>query len=64
MNGIVAVLLLSASIALQADDLRAELQAHFDQACQSGKFKSAASVTVDGKILFAAACGGSYIMEG
>jgi CubicO group peptidase (beta-lactamase class C family) len=49
--------LLSASVVIHAADLKSELQANFDQACQSQKFMGAASLTVNNKIVFSAACG-------
>jgi len=49
--------LLVASVALHAADLHSALQNHFDQACQSRKFMGASSLTVNGKNVFAAACG-------
>ena len=57
MIGTAAVFLFASSVVLQAAGVRTELQMHFDQACQSGKFMGAASVTVDGKTLFSGACG-------
>ena len=49
--------LLVASVAVHAADLHGALQSHFDQACQSKKFMGAASLTVNGKTVFASACG-------
>src|SRR5258707_12997275 len=57
MTGNAAVFLFAASVALQAADLKVELQTHFNEACQSQKFMGAASLTVDGKIIYSAACG-------
>jgi CubicO group peptidase (beta-lactamase class C family) len=57
MTGNAAVFLFAASIVLQAADLKVKLQTHFDETCQSENFMGAASLTVDGKTIYSAACG-------
>ena len=51
------LLLAGASTLCVSADLPGELQSHFDQACLGQKFMGAASVTVNGKTIFSAACG-------
>jgi len=57
MTGNAAAFLFAASIALQAADLKVEIQTHFDEACQTKKFMGAAALTVDGKTIVSLACG-------
>jgi len=49
--------LLAAATITHAANLKNELQRHFDQPCQSQKFMGVASLTVNGKTVFSAACG-------
>jgi D-alanyl-D-alanine carboxypeptidase len=53
-----ALLLLAGATTISVgSDLHGELQSQFDQACLGQKFMGAASVAVDGKMVFSAACG-------
>lgn len=53
----VGILVFAASVTAQAADLKLELQSLFSQACESGKFMGAASLSIDGKSVFQGACG-------
>ena len=55
-RGVMCVLLAATPVAL-ADDVGRELQAHFDQACETQHFMGVASVEVNRRTVFAGACG-------
>lgn len=57
MLRVIAISWFAASLAVHAADLKLDLQMHFNQACESGKFMGAASVSVAGSTIFSGACG-------